>query len=401
VTSPDAESALLQWRSEFPILGRSVYLISNSLGAMPRAAERGLAEYAAAWSERGVRAWAEGWWDMPVRLGDLAAPILGVGGGAVSFQPNVTLATAAILSCFDFTGPRRAIVTTSMEFPSLLYLCEGQRGRGARLTIVESDDGVGIDLERLLRAIDEETQIVVVSHVLFRSAFIQDADAIVRRAHEVGAHVLLDVYQSAGTVPIDAARLDVDCVVGGCLKWLCGGPGAAFLYVRPDLRARLRPALTGWMAHENAFGFETGPIRLREDAFRFLAGTPAIPALYGARAGLEIIASVGIEAIRRKSVRQVARLVDLARAAGLAVTVPERPEQRGGTVAIAAPHAYEVSRELLRREFLVDYRPGAGIRVSPHFYTADGELEDVVREIERILETRAYEAHVGARAYVT
>jgi kynureninase len=392
---------LLRWRREFPILEGTVYLISNSLGAMPRAAARSLQEYADTWAARGVRAWAEGWWELPVRLADRLAPILGSGPGEVSFQPNVTLAAAVVLSCFDFAGRRRKIVYSAMEFPSLIYLCEAERARGAETAVVESDDRIRIDLARLLAAIDRETLVVVVSHVLFRSAFIQDAAAIVRRAHEVGAYVILDVYQSAGTVPLDVRALGADFVVGGCLKWLCGGPGAAFLYVRPDLLPRLRPSLTGWMAHESAFAFETGAIRFRDDAFRFLNGTPAIPALYAARAGLEIIAEIGVEAIRAKSLGQVARLIDLARAADFPVSAPERPEERGGTVAIDPPHAYEVSRELLRRNFLVDFRPGAGIRVSPHFYTRDDELEAVVREIRDILDSKAYEAHRGARSSVT
>jgi kynureninase len=392
---------LLRWRSEFPILDRTVYLISNSLGAMPRGAADRLAEYAETWGERGVRAWAEGWWEMPVRLGDTLAPTLGAGPGEVSFQPNVTLATAVLLSCFDFTGARRKIVYGAMEFPSLIYLCEQQRFHGAELVMVESGDGISIDPERLMAAIDARTAVVVLSHVLFRSAFIQDAAAIARRAHEVGARVILDVYQSAGTVPVDVRALGVDFAVGGCLKWLCGGPGAAFLWVDPALAPALRPTVTGWMAHEQAFAFETGPIRLRGDAFRFLHGTPGIPALYAATAGLEIVAQIGVDAIRAKSVRQVARLIDLARSEGFPVTVPERPDQRGGTVAIDPPHAYEVSRELLRRGFLVDFRPGAGIRVSPHFYTADEELEAVVREMRGIVDSKAYETHRLNRSYVT
>jgi kynureninase len=392
---------LLRWRSEFPILDRTVYLVSNSLGAMPRAAAQRLTDYAETWGERGVRAWAEGWWDMPVRLGDRLAPILGAGPGEVSFQPNVTLATALLLSCFDFSGARRKVVYGSMEFPSLIYLCEEQRSRGAEPVVVESDDGIAVDPERLMAAIDERTLLVVLSHVLFRSAFIQDAAAIARRAHEVGARVILDVYQSAGTVPVDVRELGVDFAVGGCLKWLCGGPGAAFLWVDPALAPALRPTVTGWMAHEQAFAFETGPIRLRGDAFRFLHGTPSIPALYAAAAGLEIVAQIGVDAIRAKSLRQVACLVDLARSEGFPVTAPERPDQRGGTVAIDPPHAYEVSRELLLRDFLVDFRPGAGIRVSPHFYTADEELEAVVREMRRIVDSKAYETHRLNRSYVT
>jgi len=338
---------------------------------------------------------------MPVELGNLLAPLLGANPGEISFHTNVTLAEAVVLSCFDFRAPRRKIVYTDMEFPSVMYLYQSHKSEGAEISIVRSEDGITIDIRRLLEAIDEKTLLVPISHVLYKSAFIQDARAVARRAHEVGAYVVLDVYQSAGTIPINVKELEVDFAVGGCLKWLCGGPGAAFLYVRPDLLPLLRPKLTGWVAHENAFGFETGDIRFRTDAFRFLNGTPPIPCLYAARPGLEIIRTAGIERIRRKSIRQVSRLIELAGQEGFPVTAPARAEERGGTVAINIPHGYEVSRELLGREFLVDYRPGAGIRVSPHFYTSDEEIEAVVREIRIILDTGDYEAHLGSRSYVT
>jgi kynureninase len=392
-TSNNAD--LLRWRTEFPILEKTIYLISNSLGAMPQGVHATLQEYADIWAARGVRAWEEAWWEMPVHLGDLLGPILGCGPGEVSFHENVTLAEAVVLSCFDFSGPRRKVVHTNMEFPSVMYLYQGQRGRGAELCIVESRDGITVDMDRFLNAIDERTLLVPVSHVLFKSAYIMNAQAIIRKAHEVGAMVILDVYQSAGILPIDVKELDVDIVIGGCLKWLCGGPGAAFLYVRPDLRSRLEPKLTGWMAHPNAFGFETGDMRYREDAFRFLNGTPHIPCLYAARPGLEILGKIGVRRVRENSMRQVARLVELAREQGFPLTTPENPQERGGTVAVNLPHAYEVSRELLRRNFIVDFRPGAGVRVSPHFYNTDDELEVVIREMKQILDTRAYEKHLG------
>jgi kynureninase len=396
-----SDDDLLGWRREFPILEKTVYLISNSLGAMPRRVHASLNDYAETWAGRGVRAWAEGWWEMPVRLGDLLGPILGSGPGEISFHQNVTLAEAIVLSCFDFAGSRNKIVYTGMEFPSVMYLYQAQRARGAKICVVGSEDGISVDLERLLAAIDEQTLLVPVSHVLFKSAFIMDARAIVRRAHEVGAHVILDVYQSAGTVPVDVKALDVDFAIGGCLKWLCGGPGAAFLYVRPDLRSRLEPRLTGWMAHQNSFAFETGDIRYRNDAFRFLNGTPHVPCLYAARPGLEILGSIGIESVRRKSMRQISRLADLAAEHGFPVTAPGRAAERGGTLAINPPHAYEVSRELLQRDILVDYRPGAGIRISPHFYSSDDELETAIRHVREILDSKAYERHLRARSYVT
>jgi kynureninase len=392
---------LLRWRSEFPILEKSVYLISNSLGAMPRRVHDALREYADTWGSRGVRAWSEKWWSMPVDLGDLLTPILGCGPGEISFHQNVTLAEAIVASCFDFAGPRRKIVYTNMEFPSVMYLYQGQRARGAEICIVESEDGITVDTDRFLRAIDERTLLVPISHVLFKSAYIMDARAIIRKAHEVGAMVVLDVYQSAGVLPIDVKELEVDIVIGGCLKWLCGGPGAAFLYVRPDLRTRLTPRLTGWMAHPNSFGFETGDMRYRDDAFRFLNGTPHVPCLYAARPGLEMIGKIGVKRVRENSMRQIARLIELAREQGFPLTVPEKPEERGGTLAVNLPHAYEVSHELLRRDFIVDFRPGAGARVSPHFYNSDEELEAVIREMRRILDTRAYEKQLGTRNYVT
>jgi len=398
---PCASEDLLRWRKEFPILTTTTYLISNSLGAMPRAVFDSLQEYAGAWATRGVRAWGDSWWEMPVALGDLLVPILGCGPGEVSFHQNVTLAEAVALSCFDFNGPRRKIVLTDMEFPSVMYLYQAQRDRGADIRVVPSHDGISIDLERLLGEIDETTQLVPVSHVLFKSAFVMDARAIVHKAHAVGATVILDVYQSAGILPIDVKELEVDFVIGGCLKWLCGGPGAAFLYVRPDLRSRLEPKLTGWMAHRDSFAFETGGMRYRDDAFRFLNGTPHIPCLYAARPGLEILGQIGVREVRANSMRQTALLVEAAREQGFPLTIPDRPEARGGTVAVNPPHAYEISRELIQREFIVDYRPGAGIRVSPHFYTTDDELRAVIQEIRRIIDTRAYARHFGARSYVT
>jgi len=387
---------LLRWRAEFPILESSTYMISHSLGAMPRRVYDRLEEFADLWATRGVRAWAEGWWEMPLAVGDLIGQIIGAERGEVVMHQNVSVAQSLICSCFDFSAPRNKIVYDELNFPSVMYVYEAQKRNGARIHVVPSDDGMTVSTERLLEAIDEETLLVPVSHVLFKSAFIQDAAAIVRRAHEVGALVVLDTYQSAGTVPFDVKQLDVDFVVGGSVKWLCGGPGAGYLYARPDLRDRLEPTVTGWMAHRNPFAFQPGEIDYAPNAFRLLHGSPQIPALYSARSGYEIILEVGIERIREKSRRQTARLVELADELGLTVTSPRDPEVRGGTVSIDVPEAAAVVRELGRREILVDYRPGAGIRVSPHFYTRDDEVDHTVRQIEEIVRTKAYAAHANA-----
>lgn len=376
--------SLLEWRREFPILEKTCYMISNSLGAMPRKTYEDLRAYADLWATRGVRAWEEGWWMTPAAMGDLVAPLIGARPGEVIMQTNVTLTQAQILSCFEFVPPKNKIVCEAMNFPSVQYLYQQATRRGARFITVPSPDGIHMPTEAMLRAIDEETLLVPISHVIFKSAYLQDAKQIIGRAHEVGAVIILDVYQSAGIIPIDVKALDMDVVIGGCLKWLCGGPGNAFLYVRPDLCERLEPALTGWLSHETPFAFEPPPIRRRNDVWRFLTGTPPIPAHYAAKAGLEIVNRIGVEAIRQNSMRQTARLIALAEEAGLKVNSPREANQRGGTVSVDLPAAHEVAQELIRREFLVDFRPSAGIRLSPHFYNTDDEIDAVVREIKKI-----------------
>lgn len=390
---------LLKWRGEFPILDKTVYLISHSLGAMPRGAYERLQDYAEAWATRGVRAWVEGWWDMPVTVGDEVAPIIGADAGTVVMHQNVSICQSIILSCFNPQPPRNKIVYSEMNFPSVMYVYEAHaRDNRLRIETVKSDDGITVPLERLLAAIDEETLLVPISHVLFKSAFLQDARSIIERAHEVGAMVVLDTYQSAGTVPFSVKELNVDFATGGSVKWLCGGPGAGYLYVRPDHQRRLEPKTTGWMAHESPFAFEGGAIRYAPKITRFLHGSPAVPALYAAQSGYRIINEIGVEAIRAKSVRQTTQLIAMAEEAGFRVTSPPDVRQRGGTITVAIEHAAAVTSELIRREFIVDYRPGAGVRISPHFYTKDEELELVIREMRDIIETRAYTAHETAGA---
>jgi len=389
---------LLKWRGEFPILERSTYLISNSLGAMPRGVYDAMRAYADSWAERGVRAWEEGWWEMAVGVGDKIAPLIGARAGEISLHQNVTLIQAVIASCFDFRGPRNKVVMTDLEFPSIQYFYHEQRRLGARVELVPSGDPVRFNLDAFLAAIDESTLLVPISHVLFRSSYIVDARAIIERAHTVGAHVILDVFQAAGTIPIDVRGLGADFAVGGVLKWLCGGPGVGYLYVREDLRAKLRPALTGWIAHQRPFGFETGAIDAREDSFRYLNGTPHVPALYACQPGLDIMNTVGIEAIREKSRQMTARLLAGAKGHGWRVNTPDNPNERAGTVSIDCPHAYEVCRELLAREILVDYRPKAGVRFSPHFYNRIEECDFAIDQVEDILRTHAWEKHATVSA---
>ncbi len=391
---------LLKWRAEFPILERTTYMISNSLGAMPRGVYDSMRAYADSWAERGVRAWEEGWWEMAVSVGDKIAPLIGAGPGEISLHQNVTLTQAVISSCFDFRGPRNKIVMVDLEFPSIQYFYYEQCRRGARVEVVPAPDPdpdpIRIDLEKLLEAIDENTLLVPISLVLFRSSYIVDARAIIERAHGVGAHVILDAFQAAGTIPLDVHSLGADFAVGGVLKWLCGGPGVAYLYVREDLRAKLSPSLTGWIAHRRPFAFETGAIDGREDSFRYLNGTPHIPALFACQPGLEILNQVGIHAIREKSIRMTTRLIEGAKSRGWKVNTPENPAERAGTVSVECPHAYEVCQELLAREILVDYRPKAGVRISPHFYNREEECDFTIAQMEEILKTGAWEKHAAA-----
>ena len=370
---------LLAWRKEFPILDSTVYMVSHSLGAMPRATRGKLNEFADTWATRGIRAWEEGWWEMPIKIGDKIGRIIGAGEGEVSMQQNVSIAQWIVHSCFDWSAKRNKIVSESMNFPTNLY--NFHEVSGARLSLVASEDGITIPLEKLLDAIDEETALVSVSHVLFRSSFLQDLKAITEKAHKVGAMVCADVYQSAGTVPLDVRALQVVLAVGGSVKWLCGGPGNGYIYARRDLWPSLKPKLTGWSAHKNPFAFADGPIDYADDAFRFQHGTANIPAMYAGSAGYDIIAEVGVDAIRAKSQRQTQKLIDLADEAGYALNSPRDPAQRGGVVVMDVPNGYEIVKELARRDVLMDYRPGAGIRVAPHFYTSDDEVQQVMQEI--------------------
>ncbi|MGA2005456.1 MAG: aminotransferase class V-fold PLP-dependent enzyme [Terriglobales bacterium] len=383
---------LLSYRAEFPILERTNYMISNSLGAMPRAVFAALQGYAATWATRGVRAWQERWWPLALEVGNELGALMNAPKDSVSVHQNVTTCQAVVASCFDFTGKRNKVVYSDMNFPSVMYFWEAQRQYGARVHMVTTDDGITVPTDRLLDAIDDQTLIVPVSHVIFRSAYINDARAIIEKAHQVGAHVVLDTFQSLGTVPVDVQALNVDFTCGGVLKWLCGGPGVAYLYVRPDLGKKLEPKLTGWFAHENSFEFATGPIRYADAPLRFMNGTTHIPALEACRPGLKIITEVGVDRIREKSKRQTARLIELADHHGWRVNSPRNPEERGGTVSIDMPDSQAVSRELLAREIIVDWRPKAGVRFSPHFYNTDEEVDAALAAVVAILKERSVTA---------
>jgi kynureninase len=379
------------FRDRFPILERTTYLINHSLGAMPAAAEERLLDYAREWRERGVRAWEEGWWETSMTVGDQLGRIIGAPKGSTVMHQNVAVAQAVVLSCFEFEPPRNRIVYGEGEFPSVRYLYQAQGRRGAEIEVVA-------DAAAILAAIDERTLLVPISHVLFKTGEIQDVEAIVRRAHDVGAWVVLDAYQAVGTVPLDVTALGVDFAVGGSVKWLCGGPGAGWLYVRPDLAEQLEPAVTGWQAHARPFAFE-GEHEYTQGSGRFLTGTPNVPALYAATAGYDVVEAMGVERIREHSMRQTALLVEILEGAGFEIASPREPSRRGGTVVVRTPEFEAVHRELDARDIICDFRPDAGIRLGPHFYNTDAEVRSAAEQIVEIVETRAYEPHLGAAAF--
>jgi kynureninase len=384
-----ASTDLTSYRDRFPILEDTTYLINHSLGAMPAAAEERMLEYARAWNERGIRAWGEGWWELPLTVGDQIGRIIGAPPGSTVMHQNVAVAEAIVVSCFRPVDPHRnRVVYEEGNFPSVRYLYQAQPD--LEVVVVPND-------EAIVEAIDERTLLVPITHVLFKTAEIQDVEAIVRRAHEVGAHVVLDAYQSAGILPVDVTALNVDFAVGGSVKWLCGGPGNGWLYIRPDLAEVLEPTFVGWQAHARPFGFEP-ELEYAEGGARFLTGTPNVPALYAATAGYDLIEEVGVERIRENSVRQTTLLIDLLDEAGLEVQSPRDPARRGGTITVRTPEFEAVHKELAERQILCDFRPDVGLRFGPHYYNSVDELRHTVAQIAEILETRAYERHLGATA---
>jgi len=385
-----AHDPLLEWRREFPTVEATLHFASHTLGAMPRGVEEALRRYTHLWMARGIRAWEEEWFRLPMETADVLASILGAAPGTVTLFENVTIAQAVALSGVEFAAARRRLVCTEEDFPSVLYLYEGLARRGAELVRVPArprPDGPAdttsrhVEVADVVAAIDERTAVVALSHVLFRTAELLDLVPVVRRAHECGALVLVDAYQSVGTVPVDVAALDLDLVTGGSVKWLCGGPGAGWLYVSPRVRERLEPAVTGWFAHAEPFAFDPGPTRRDAGARRFYTGTTSIPAYAAARPGYEIVERIGTADIRRKSLRQTGRMIALADEYGFRVVSPREPERRGGTVCLDVPRAAEVCQALLASDVLLDHRPGVGLRMAPHFYTRDDEVDLVMRRV--------------------
>ena len=381
------ESTLNRRREEFPTLASGIHLLSHSLGPVPRAARESMLAYYEAWEQHTSEdAWASSWWEMSARVGDGIARILGGAPGSVQIQPNASVALSAVISCFDFASSKRnKVVTSALDFSSMAYIWEAQTRIGARVEIVASDDGVTVPLNRILDAIDDQTALVALSHVSFRSSYRVDAEAIVERAHRHGALVLLDVYQSAGALELKAADWEVDFLIGGTIKWLCGGPACGYLYVRPDLQKNLKPRLTGWVAHEAPFDFSPAPMRYDDSVRRFAQGTPSIPALYSVLPGLQIIEEVGVPTIQAESQRRTEWMIDFALERGWKVNSPRDVNERGGSVMIYVYDGPAMVSRLAEKKVFVDCRPGVGLRVSPHFFNTDEEVREAMETLVEMI----------------
>lgn len=369
-------------REDYPILATSVYMNSNSMGAMPRSAREALGDYLDTWEREGVEAW-DRWPEVIDETADGIARLFGGAPGHTALNQNVAFFQAAVASTIDFSGPRNKVVSEALMFPNVLYVWERFASVGARLHLVPSDDGMHVPTERILDAIDEQTAIVTISHAVYVSGALLDVTAICKRAHEVGARVMVDVYQTLGVVPFDASEWNADFVVGGSHKWMCGGPGTAFLYARPDVLPTLAPRTTGWMAHADPFAFEPAPIRYAEGPWRLMGGTPSVPAYYVARAAQKNIAELGLARIRAHNLALSRIVIERAQAAGLTVRSPLADHERTGFVAVDFPGSREVSRRLVEERYKHDWRPGCGLRIGPHFYNTEAEVH---RFMDRVVE---------------
>jgi kynureninase len=381
------EPVLNRRREEFPTLASGIHLLSHSLGPMPLATRESMLAYCDAWEHHTSEdAWANAWWELSRRVGDRMARIIGGVPGSVQIQPNASIALASVASCFDFASDKRnKVVTSALDFPSMEYIWEAQKTLGAKIEIVPSPDGIRVPLEDILAAIDPATALVAMSHTSFRSSYRVDAKAIVERAHRVGALVLLDVYQSAGAVELDASAWSVDFLIGGTIKWLCGGPACGYLYVRPDLQRDLKPRLTGWVAHDAPFDFAHSPMRYARSVRRFAQGTPSIPALYSALPGLQMIEEVGIEAIARESRRRTEWMIEFALERAWQVNTPGDVNERGASVMIGVDDGPAMVERLAERRVFVDSRPGVGLRISPHFFNTDEEVQEAMTILEKVI----------------
>jgi len=355
-----------QVRDEFPIFRHAIYLNSCSLGALSTRSRARVGEYLDLWERRGASAWYDVWWAALGELRERYARAVGAAAADVALHPNISSSLTAVAEALGYRS-RPKVVVTSLDFPTIAYQWLAKAGEGIEVEVVESPDGIEVPLERIERAIDGRTALVATSHVFFASGAIQDIGAVAEIAHRKGALLLVDGYQAAGQLPVDVRRLDADFYCAGGLKWLLGGSGIAFLYVRPDLVRALSPRTTGWFAHRDQFRFDPRTLVRHDDARRFEAGTPGMAAVYAQLGGLDVLEEVGAAQVRRDTMALTEDLIARARAAGLEPRVAATPEARSGIVMLPSADAARDIRRLAAANIIVDARPGH-VRVSPYFY---------------------------------
>lgn len=370
-------------RDDFPILATSTYLVSHSMGAAPLQARSALDAYWSDWAADGPEAW-ERWLPRIAEIADGIGAIVGAPAGSTFLGPNVSVLQAAIATCIDFRSRRNEVVYESLQFPSITYVWREWERYGAVPRVVASDDGRSVATERIVAAITEKTAIAVISHAYYVSGALADIRTIQARCRDTGALLCVDAYQTTGIYPYDAVEWDLDLVTGGSHKWLCGGPGCGWIYLKPSLLERFRPAVTGWMAHARPFAFEAAPTVYAPSMYRFGHGTPTIPGYVVAEPGHAMIRSLGVGRIREHNVRLTQKIVAMALERGLRVNSPLEPERRTGWIAIDFEGAEEACRRLIERRVFVDYRPGCGIRIGPHFYTDDVEIDEFFKSLESV-----------------
>ncbi len=382
MSDPVADS-LLEYRKQFPALEQCVHLISHSLGCVPAQAAEDLGAFFELWRTKSITAWGD-WLPEVDRAADRIQKIISAPAGTVAMNHNVSAIMALLASCLEYTPERNKVVYEALQFPTVSYVWQAEQRRGAKCVLVESKDGMTIDADAMCAAIDEHTLVVPMSHVVFSSGYIQEAKKIIERAKQVGAHVILDCYQSIGVLPLDVVDLGVSFACGGSVKYVCGGPGAAWLYVRKDLIESFAPRVTGWFGNEAPFAFTMPAQSYADNIWRYMAGTPAIAALYQSRAGQQIIGEIGARKIRDKSLVMTQTCIDWVDELGMTLRSPRPEAQRGGSVVFDFVGSADVCRELNRRKYFCDHRPGAGIRIAPHFYTKREELDLFFAELKKI-----------------
>lgn len=365
-------------RTEFPTLQRKTYLNTCSLGALPREGRAAVNRFLDLWEEHGASAWYRIWLGEVQATRERFARLIGARADEVAILPNVSSALAVLASC----GPQSGnVVSAEMDFPTIPYAWMARPGFQVRLA--RSPDGIRTPLSAYEPLVDRETRWVATSHVFYTSGAVQDAAGLARLAHERGARVLLDAYQATGQLPTDVRALGCDAYVTGGLKWLLGGPGIAYLWVRRELHAELNPTLAGWFGHADQFAFDSGAFRAHADARRFEMGTPATAAVYAGGAGLDVIHRVGPAAIRQRSQALVRALFEQLEDAGYDLATPPKEDERAGIVMVRTGDPARVVKALAAEGIIVDYRPGR-VRVSAYFYNTEDEIQRFVDAMRRL-----------------